>query len=296
MARTRQLVKRHPVAIYFALAYAITWSGWFPIAYAYDRGLIEISPQIIVLYVLASFGPLVAAGLVTFLSGGSVWRWFRQALLWRVAPRWWLAALGVPLALYAVMAGVHLLLGGTFNTSEVASLATVPGTYLSIFLWGGGNEELGWRGLALPYLQERYSAVTSSLLIGVVWTVWHAPSGIVELGLRGWALDLPIYAVIVIGISIVATWLYNSSGGSVLLTMVFHAGVNGAQALYPVEGMFTTTGEFARFAAWAIVVAVILIIYGPARLSRGTQVPTSVHAGAPAENGAIQLVTSQGQP
>ncbi|UWG47839.1 hypothetical protein HSRCO_1559 [Halanaeroarchaeum sp. HSR-CO] len=74
----------------------------------------------------------------------------------------------------------------------------------------------------------------------MVWNVWHAPSGIVELGVAAWALDLPIYAVIVIDISIVATLLYNNTGGSVLITMVFHAGVNGAQGLYLVTGMFTS--------------------------------------------------------
>jgi membrane protease YdiL (CAAX protease family) len=229
--------------------------------------------------VAASFGPLLSAALVTSLTGGSLKGWFSQVLRWRVAPRWWLAAFGLPLVLYALMAGVHLSLGGRLNWGEVNPLGTIPLAYLNIFLWGGGNEELGWRGFALPYLQERYSALSASLIIGVVWTVWHAPSGIVERGVTGWAIDLPIYAVIVIGISIVATLLYNNTGGSVLITMVFHAGVNAAQGLYPVEGMFTPTGELARFVAWAILVGGLLAVFGWRNLTHG-EVSGAARAGA----------------
>jgi membrane protease YdiL (CAAX protease family) len=97
--------------------------------------------------------------------------------------------------------------------------------------------------------------LVSSLIIGIIWTVWHAPAGIIEIGFIGWALDLPMYMISVIGISVVATWLYNNSEGSVLLTMLFHAGINGAQALYPVRELFTTTGELARTISWLLVLA-----------------------------------------
>jgi membrane protease YdiL (CAAX protease family) len=279
MHSIRKLVGEHPVLAFFVGAYAITWSIWFPLLTAIDRGWVAYDATAIVVLVAASFGPLLSAALVTSLTGGSLKGWFSQVLRWRVAPRWWLAAFGLPLVLYALMAGVHLSLGGRLNWGEVNPLGTIPLAYLNIFLWGGGNEELGWRGFALPYLQERYSALSASLIIGVVWTVWHAPSGIVERGVTGWAIDLPIYAVIVIGISIVATLLYNNTGGSVLITMVFHAGVNAAQGLYPVEGMFTPTGELARFVAWAILVGGLLAVFGWRNLTHG-EVSGAARAGA----------------
>jgi hypothetical protein len=73
-------------------------------------------------------------------------------------------------------------------------------------------------------------------------------------------LDLPFYMVTVTGISIVATWLYNKTGGSVLLTMVFHASVNASQSLYPIEEMFTRTGEYARTIAWILLVLGLILI------------------------------------
>lgn len=259
MKRLKKYARQHPVILFFVLAYAITWSSWTPISYGYDRGLIELSPGIYALFVAGSFGPLLAGAIVTYLRGSSLRAWFGQALKWRVPLKWWLAALLTPFVLYTLMAAIHLLLGGTLNWSEVAPLWSLPAGFLSVFLWGGGNEELGWRGFALPHLQQRYGALVSSLIIGVVWTLWHAPPGIVEMGLVGWALDLPFYMTSVTGIAIVATWLYNGSGGSVLLTMVFHAAVNVVQSLYPVEGMFSTTGTYARLFAWVILAVVIVV-------------------------------------
>lgn len=260
MSAFKQRLSNHPVATFFLLAYAITWSVWTPISYGYVQGSIELSPSIILLYVAGSFGPLLSAAVVTYLTGGSLRAWFFQALKWRVSVKWWLAAFFLPILLYAVMAGIHVLLGGTFNLGEVAPLLSLPGGFLTVFLWGGGNEELGWRGFALPRLQARYNALTSSLIVGVVWTLWHAPPGIIELGFVGWAVDLPFYLIVVTGISIVATWLYNRTGGSVLLTMVFHASINATQGLYPVEDMFTRTGEYARTSAWILVVLGLLLI------------------------------------
>jgi len=284
MSAITRKISAHPVAAFFLGAYAFTWSIWFPIMIAFDRGMVDASGAVVVLFYLGGFGPLVSAAVVTHLTGGSLKRWFSQVLRWRVAPRWWLAAVGLPLVLYALMAVFHVLLGGQLDWGEVNPLASVPFVYLSIFLIGGGNEELGWRGFALPYLQERYSALGSSLIIGIVWTVWHAPGGIVELGVVGWATDLPMYAIIVLGISIVTTVLYNSTGGSVLITMVFHAGVNGAQSLYPVVGMFTPTGELARFGAWAVLVVVLLAWFGWRTLAH-RDVPGAQQAGAHGSGG-----------
>lgn len=260
MIKLKNLMSKHPVTAFFLLAYAITGSIWTPISYGYVHGLIELTPLIITVYILGSFGPLLSAAIVTYLTGNSLRVWFSQALKWRVSVKWWLVAFFIPLVLYAAMAGIHMLLGGRFNLSEVSPLLSLPGGFLSVFLWGGGNEELGWRGFALPRLQERYNPLISGLIVGVVWTLWHAPPGIVELGFVQWAVDLPFYMITVTGISIVATWLYNRSGGSVLLTMVFHASVNATQSLYPIEGMFTRTGEYARASAWVLLVLGLLFI------------------------------------
>jgi membrane protease YdiL (CAAX protease family) len=261
MTRFKNFIQNHEVATFFLIAYAITWSVWTPITYGYVYRSLELSPPIILLYIAGSFGPFLSAVLVTALSGGSLRALFSQLVKWRVSVKWWLVAFFMPIILYAVMAGIHILLGGQLNWNEVSLLA-LPGGFLTVFLWGGGNEELGWRGFALPRLQERYNSFIASLIIGVIWTLWHAPVGIIELGFVDWAKDLPFYTISVTGISFVATWLYNKTGGSVLLTMIFHASVNSSQSLYPVENMFSQTGEFARTGAWIIIILALLVIPG----------------------------------
>lgn len=262
MTALKNLVGKHPVVTFVLLAYAITWSSWIPISCLYVRGTIELTPQIILLYVAGSFGPLLSAAIVTWLIGASLRGWFLQALRWRVPMKWWLLAFFLPVVLYAIMAVIQLALGGQLDGGRVPSLLSLPGGFLSVFFWGGGNEELGWRGFALPQLQEKWNPLVSSLIIGAVWTFWHVPPGIIELGFMEWLKGLPFYLVTVTGISIVATWLYNRSNGSVLLAMVFHASANVLQSVYPVDDMFSIAGEFARMGAWILLVTALLTIPG----------------------------------
>lgn len=260
MNKLKSQINKHPVITFFTIAYAITWSVWGSISYGYVHGLIELTPGIILVYILGSFGPFLSAAIVTSLTGRSLRAWFSQALKWRVPVKWWLVAFFLPILLYALMAGIHMLMSGKLKPVDLAPLLSLPGGFLTVFLWGGGNEELGWRGFALPRLQERYNPLVSSLIVGIVWTLWHAAPGIIELGFVGWATGLPFYMATVTGISIVTTWLYNRTGGSVLLAMVFHASVNASQSLYPVEEMFSQTGEFARTIAWVLLVLVLILL------------------------------------
>jgi membrane protease YdiL (CAAX protease family) len=259
IGKWKEWLQDHPVLSFFVLAYTLTWISWTPISYLYDRGLIELSPGFVLLYIAGGFGPLLAGGIMAAITGPGMKKWFLQAVKWKVSARWWAAAFLIPVVLYTLMTGIHLALGGTFNWGE-ASLLSLPGGFLSVFLWGGGNEELGWRGYALPRLQKRFTPLISSVIIGAVWTLWHAPPGIIELGWREWALDLPFYTATVIGISFIATWLYNKTDGSVLIPMVFHASVNASQSLYPVEEMFSMPGEIARMCAWALLVLALVLI------------------------------------
>ena len=276
VGRIRSATRAHPVVIFFVLACGITWSIWIPVPLGLREGWFEIGPLVFFAFVAGSFGPLLAAAIVTYITGGSVRGWASQILRWRFQPVWWVLILLVPVGLYlGLMAPIHVGLGGTFDAGQIGPLAALPMTYIPIFLWGGGNEELGWRGFALPYLQETYSPFVSSLIIGVVWAIWHLPVGLIE----STGSNHLIAIITVIGISIVTTWVYNNTGGSVLATMVLHAGVNGAQHLYPVEGLLSPEAEVARVLAWLILVAAILGIFGWRQMTT-KPIPGATKAGA----------------
>ena len=146
----RGWVQRHPVAAFFVLTYTLSWLAWLP-AILLGGGQAAIIP--------GAFGPAVAAYLVIRIAGGSVRAWARQILHWRVRPRWYLYALGLPALLFAVVNATLALLGNQIDLS----------------LLGGGQEELGWRGFALPRLQQRLTPLQATLLLAFLWGLWHLP-------------------------------------------------------------------------------------------------------------------------
>jgi len=115
--------------------------------------------------------------------------------------------------------------------SGLASSPMYPVQFLFVLVLGGGQEELGWRGVALPRLQAACGGTVASLVIGVVWAVWHLPLFAIPASSQYGQAFLP-YAVAVLASSVVLTWLFNATGGSVLLAMVFHASVNASSSLW----------------------------------------------------------------
>ena len=109
-----------------------------------------------------------------------------------------------------------------------------------LFLGGPLGEELGWRGFALPRLQGRHTALTSSVVLGLVWGLWHIPlyfvpgTGQYEITRSGNGVAFAIggAATWTIGLSVLFTWLFNQTRGSLLVVIGFHAAVNLA-ALFP---------------------------------------------------------------
>jgi membrane protease YdiL (CAAX protease family) len=267
-SRSTDLVCRHQTATFVVLTLALSW-GWWMLGTAL-LGTDELSRGLVI---PGAFGPPVAAGLVTWMAGDSVRTWGRQALDWRVHPRWYLVAVGLPsVVVLAGVGGALALAGGPIDLSVLPQrLPLFALSFVIATLIGGGQEELGWRGFALPRLQERYGALTASLIVGVAWAVWHVPL---------FALDAPrnqtgnflLYTVLVLGLSVLLTWQYNSTGGSVLLAMLLHGGINASGNFLPMPiaaaadwPLVTDAGMIVG--VWAAALAV-LVWSQPTTLSR----------------------------
>jgi membrane protease YdiL (CAAX protease family) len=224
-------VDAHPVASFAIGAYVYTWVVSSPAFFMEESW----TPWLLIY--LGSFGPPISAAVVTWLQGESVRAWARQIGHWRVGWTWWIAAFGVPLAIIVVTTGILVAIGGPVDPSR---LSASPALIAVIFLFGltvsgGLNEEPGWRGFAQPYLNDEYSALTASLIIGIVWAVWHLPyffipitphSGFTLINQVGWFLGI-------VFLSVILGWSYNNTG-SVLIVMVLHAMANTADVLLPL--------------------------------------------------------------
>lgn len=162
---------RHPLTSYFVLAFAFSWACWSVPALGYRDGAGAA------FLVLGSFGPLVAAVTMTRITGNSVKSWFKGLFRWRVAPRWYLFAVGVPITLAVLITAEFAMFGEELDWFVFDNrLAAFLPSLLFIALAGGGNEEPGWRGFALPRLQDRLTPVRATLLLGALWGRGTCPS------------------------------------------------------------------------------------------------------------------------
>jgi membrane protease YdiL (CAAX protease family) len=217
---------------FFILTFSWSWSVWFLVALAPEG-----SPGRIGLY-LGAFGPAIAAAVMSKVQSGSLREWGRRIFAWRIAPKWYLFALGFPMLFALAVSCEYALLG---NVIEPALLAERLPEYLPLLaftmLVGGGNEEPGWRGFALDSLQLRFGPIRATLFLGLIWALWHLPllaaNPTATHGSTAWA-DLVLTAVVTL-ISIVLysfwyTWLYNRTR-NILLCVLLHASFNTSNIL-----------------------------------------------------------------
>lgn len=164
MQRIIGLVRGYPLATFFVL------SNLFVL------GLALLANVSLAFGFLALFSPAAAALIVAACTEGrpGVRRLLSRVAIWQVAPRWYLAALGLPALLSFGASSLSLAIGAPAEVrfSELSLLTVV----LFVLVIG---EELGWRGFALPRLQARYGDLGASVILGLLWAAWHLPNQLI---------------------------------------------------------------------------------------------------------------------
>lgn len=247
-----RIAERRPLLAFFVLAYAVSWLLWLPAVVAHVDRQADMADGRLCLF-LGNFGPLLAA---LILSAPLTGKQGLQALLqrffrWRVGAGWYVIAL---YGFLAVGAPAAVLLGaaaaGELLSWLPLALVNIPVQALTTFLvLGPLGEELGWRGYALPRLQAQYGGLASSVILGALWALWHAPL----LLFPEWRNGLPIgvflllYPLYIIPLSIIFTWVYNHTGGSVLIAMLLHSAFN--YTVFSLDNRF----ELVRYDSLAVM-------------------------------------------
>ena len=225
----RERVVRHPVALFFIVAYTVSWLGFLPTVLGVDEGFGGLN------LLIAQFGPALAGGALLWYTGGSIREWIGRIARWRVPLRWWVATIAIPVVVFGTTSVGFVLLGYEPELSRLPDpLMTFLPTLIGLSLIAGLGEEPGWRGFALPRLQERYGPVSATLLLGTVWAFWHLPVFFVDPRSSHGITDPIVLGGMVlltaVGIVLYAffyTWIYNHTG-SILLMMLLHGGFNTA--------------------------------------------------------------------
>jgi len=206
-------VRRHPLITFFVLTYALSWAFLAITALGFLPA-----------------GPLVATLIVISITQG--WAGLRdlgsRMIRWRVGWYWYVVAIGLPLAVLLVAVALNVALGAgapsLAQLGPLSSLIMVFAVRLINPLDGPMGEEPGWRGFALPRLQADRSPLVATLILAVLVTIWHVPLFFLEGGLQPFQPSIVLGGVLgPFGFTFVATWLFNHTGGSVLMTLVMHA-------------------------------------------------------------------------
>ncbi len=238
-------MKKFALLLFFILAYLFTWAYWLPQALASRNLAAGQVPD--ALMFLAGYGPALAAVLVTAFASGKrgLRELFSRLVKWRVGLQWYAVALLLPVAVTFLALSFNWLTGGIMPDFASAGFAFGPPdtpVWLKIVLlsliftlgFDGLGEELGWRGFALPYLLKNgRSSLAASLLLGALWAAWHLPYALTKGSFLS-ELPLAIFFINLMAVSVLYTWLFNNTRGSVLIAILFHASGNVISNILPI--------------------------------------------------------------
>ncbi len=239
-------VRRHPPIAFFVLAYALTW----PLI-----PLVSVSP---LWGFPALFGPALAAIVVVAVADGraGLKDLLGRVVRWRVGTGWYAVALGLPVVLAFAAAGLHLALGAG-SSIEFGGLSVLRFVVFVLIV----GEELGWRGYALPKLLVGRSALSASLILGVLWGAWHLPTFFVP-GTPQYGLPFSAFVLLTVAYSVLFTWVYLHTRGTVLMATLLHGTINLSQGV--LLGGIDPAREYWLLAAVYSVAALVLVtIAGP---------------------------------
>ncbi|MGC1121400.1 MAG: type II CAAX endopeptidase family protein [Candidatus Methanofastidiosia archaeon] len=259
-------VKRFQVPLFFALSLVISWSIWIPEALTTLSNREAAFGGSGLLDVLAVWGPGLSGILLSFLVVGKIGvrALFSPLRRWRIGITWYFFVLLYPAAIWLIAQTIDSLFGRSYELSFMPIMtyfgANQTGMAIIALVFALPNtlgEELGWRGFALPNLQMKYTALLSSIILGLFWAVWHIPLWIAG-GQMG--IGLLVNVVFITGTAILYTWVYNSTGGSLLLIWLFHFAMTVTG--YLLSSIPTLTDDILRLG-----VVILIIFMTRARLS-----------------------------
>jgi uncharacterized protein len=269
------MVRKYPLTIFFILAIGLTWIFMIVDALGSQGTLPFRLP--LPLMIVMGYMPTLAAVIVVGKTQGraGVRALFRKLLVWRVGLRWYLFAIFGVAVIYVIAILLYNMLVPSARLPVISSQMPVTSplqlafSFVPMFLIFTlvNGEELAWRGYATPQLQARYSALTSSLIMGVLWTLFHLPLFFTRTGSSQADWPFASFLVSTVAITILYTWMLNHTQGSVLLAYLFHGAANTWTRVLSIDHVDPRVGWIVD--ALLVLLAVIVVVYeGKENLSR----------------------------
>jgi membrane protease YdiL (CAAX protease family) len=265
----KKWIQKHQLLSFFVLTFLMMYTVLFTAIYLHKSA---DSQRWSLIWFLSIFSPTYSALIISWIIGGwaEVKRLLSGYLRWKVGMRWYLATLFLffgPLAIGLI----YIALGNPHPglNRELTILGVTSQLLFNIFS-GPVAEEAGWRGFALPRLQEKYNALVSSLILDVIWACWHIPLYFMPASDQ-LSIPFPIYLAMIIAFTTYITWLYNNTKGSLLITILAHFCINISATTIVVRlGLMPSMMFYYMTASPLLVVTLILMIiyFGPRYFSK----------------------------
>lgn len=261
-------MKNNPIPAFFLLTFVIAWMIWLPVGF--------LVPEYFLLAIIpGAWAPTIASVFLTWLRDGrdGVCQFLLRVIRWRIGFQWYLVVIfGIAVIAFAAQGlniwlfdGVSLKLNLPDGIPEDGWLIALPIIFLvNIFFGGPLAEDIGWRGYALPKLRETMSAFKASLILGIVWVLWHLPFFWISEGNSAvGGIPLLWFALLTTAWSVLFAWVYVNTE-SILMPILFHAAVNTTLGTLGVLGQ--ASGDLMpvilnTFLTW-VVVGLILLFTG----------------------------------
>lgn len=249
------------VALVAFVVFTFAWSWGLGFAAS------QIKPQSIALstalLITSGFGPSIAAFAVVgaFSGGKGLCDWLARCLNWHVGSRWFAPAFLVPPVVMLIALCIYILLGGIVPAPIPAAHIPLAIANFGLVLLVGGplGEEFGWRGYAMSALMARTTWRVASLLIGVVWGLWHLPLFFM-VGTAQSQMPILVFMLNILAGSVLFGWLFARTNGSVLPAIVLHTSLNGWAGLLIIVPSAATGRPYAIVTALLVVIAAAILI------------------------------------
>jgi membrane protease YdiL (CAAX protease family) len=234
------VITRHPLPVYFLLAFLGTWIMILPLALSADgAGVFSYhlpEPMLLLIFFGAAFaGPLLASLIVTAAESGraGLRQFLRRFVQWRVGARWYFVA--IFLFLFIFLIAYSLFLGGAPLINLLQNWQLIFSVFLPMvalgILFPSLGEEPGWRGFALPRLQVRYGPLLGTTILGFLHGLWHLPAFFTPFLGPFTPSRFLAFIITAVFASYFYTWIFNNTRGSILIAMITHGASNAASQL-----------------------------------------------------------------
>jgi len=254
--------------LFFILAFGFSWLFWLWPVLA-SLGVLSLPIPNMVWVVIGAHGPLFASAVLTSRSGGwtAVKQLIRSGFDLRMKLGWWLAIIFIPFALAGIAVWLNVALNGyQLDTTLLSQPVMIVPTFLFLFFFGGSfQEEFGWRGYALPRLLSILNPLMASLVLGIIWGVWHLPLFFIS-GASQAFMPFGTFLMLTVFFSILFTWFFLRTTHNLFSALLLHTAINTSISLFPpIELRFGGNQAAVTFSMIAyLCVSGLLVIKEPA--------------------------------